>query len=78
MVTLFTFHKLFNDFQNSSFQGNLESSLIEKIAQLVKDKVIDGITDLRDESNRQGLKLVIEIRRDFIKTQNFSERVMPN
>lgn len=38
--------------------------LIERIADLAKDKVIDGITDLRDESNRKGLKIVIELRRD--------------
>ena len=37
--------------------------LIERIAELAKDKVIDGITDLRDESNRKGMKIVIEIRR---------------
>ena len=44
--------------------GVRKTLLIEKIAQLVKDKVIDGITDLRDESNRNGLRIVIEIRRD--------------
>ena len=38
--------------------------LISKIAELVRDKVIDGITDLRDESNRDGIKIVIELRRD--------------
>ena len=38
--------------------------LISKIAELVRDKVIDGITDLRDESNREGIKIVIELRRD--------------
>lgn len=38
--------------------------LISKIAELVREKVIDGITDLRDESNRDGIKIVIEIRRD--------------
>jgi len=44
--------------------GVRKTLLIEKIAQLVKDKVIDGITDLRDESNRNGLRIVIELRRD--------------
>ncbi|NLC06212.1 MAG: DNA gyrase subunit A, partial [Erysipelothrix sp.] len=41
-----------------------KSRLIEKIAQLVRDKAIEGITDLRDESNREGIKVVIELRRD--------------
>jgi DNA gyrase subunit A len=41
-----------------------KSMLITKIAELVRDKVIDGITDLRDESNRDGIKIVIELRRD--------------
>lgn len=38
--------------------------LIERIAELAKDKIIDGITDLRDESSMKGMKVVIEIRRD--------------
>lgn len=38
--------------------------LISKIADLVREKVIDGITDLRDESNRDGIRIVIELRRD--------------
>ena len=38
--------------------------LIQKIAELVKDKKIDGITDLRDESDRQGMRICIELRRD--------------
>lgn len=41
-----------------------KSRLIEKIAELVKDKKIDGITDLRDESDREGMRVVVEIRRD--------------
>lgn len=41
-----------------------KSMLITKIADLVRDKIIDGITDLRDESNREGIKIVIELRRD--------------
>lgn len=45
------------------FQVN-KTTLIEKIATLVKDKIIDGITDLRDESNRNGMRVVIELRRD--------------
>ena len=41
-----------------------KTKLIERIADLVKDKVIDGITDLRDESNRKGMRIIIELRRD--------------
>ncbi|MCI8887501.1 MAG: DNA gyrase subunit A [Hungatella sp.] len=41
-----------------------KARLIEKIAELVKDKKVDGITDLRDESDREGMRIVIEIRRD--------------
>ena len=43
-----------------------KSQLIEKITQLVKDKKVDGITDLRDESNRLGIRIVIELRRDVV------------
>jgi DNA gyrase subunit A len=41
-----------------------KAKLIEKIAELVRDKKIDGITDLRDESDRNGMRIVIEVRRD--------------
>jgi DNA gyrase subunit A len=41
-----------------------KSRLIENIAELVRDKKIDGITDLRDESDREGMRIVIDIRRD--------------
>ncbi|HHX01247.1 MAG TPA: DNA gyrase subunit A [Firmicutes bacterium] len=41
-----------------------KAKLIEKIADLVRDKKIDGITDLRDESDRSGMRIVIELRRD--------------
>jgi DNA gyrase subunit A len=41
-----------------------KSSLLEKIAELVKDKRIDGISDLRDESDRDGMRMYIEIKRD--------------
>tara|TARA_Y100000591_G_scaffold295728_1_gene285357 strand:+ start:347 stop:2917 length:2571 start_codon:yes stop_codon:yes gene_type:complete len=44
------------------FQVN-KSILIEKIAQLVRDKKIEGIRDLRDESNREGIRVVIELRK---------------
>ena len=40
-----------------------KSALIEKIAQLVRDKKIEGIRDLRDESNREGIRVVIELRK---------------
>ncbi|MDO5018368.1 MAG: DNA gyrase subunit A [Lagierella massiliensis] len=41
-----------------------KSNLIMKIVELVKDKRIDGISDLRDESDRKGLRIVIELKRD--------------
>lgn len=41
-----------------------KARLIEKIAQLVKDKKIEGISDLRDESDRDGMRIVIELKRD--------------
>ena len=41
-----------------------KARLIEKIAELVKDKKIDGITDLSDQSNREGMRVCIELRRD--------------
>ncbi|HQH57015.1 MAG TPA: DNA gyrase subunit A, partial [Candidatus Marinimicrobia bacterium] len=41
-----------------------KSNLIEKIADLVREKVIDGITDIRDESDKEGIRIVIELRRD--------------
>jgi len=41
-----------------------KAKLIEKIAELVRDKVIEGISDLRDESDRSGMRIVIEIKRD--------------
>ena len=41
-----------------------KASLVERIATLVRDKVIEGITDLRDESNMDGIRVVIELRKD--------------
>lgn len=41
-----------------------KARLIEKIAELHKDKKIDGITEIRDESSREGMRVVIELRRD--------------
>lgn len=43
-----------------------KAKMIEGIALLVKDKIIDGITDVRDESNKEGIRVVIEVRRDVI------------
>lgn len=42
----------------------IKARLVEKIAELVREKKLDGITDLRDESDRNGLRVVIELRRD--------------
>jgi DNA gyrase subunit A len=42
-----------------------KATLLEKIAELVKDKKIDGISDLRDESDRDGMRIYIEMKRDF-------------
>ncbi len=41
-----------------------KAKLIEKIAELVKEKKVDGITDLRDESDKSGMRIAIELRRD--------------
>ncbi len=43
-----------------------KATMIEAIAQLVKDKVIEGITDIRDESNKDGIRVVIELKRDVV------------
>lgn len=43
-----------------------KARLIEKIAQLVKDKKIEGISDLRDESDRDGMRIVVELKRDAV------------
>lgn len=45
------------------YQTN-KAALIEKIAELVNDKKIDGISDIRDESDRNGMRIVIELKRD--------------
>ena len=41
-----------------------KAHLVERIAELIRDKTIEGITDIRDESSREGVRVVIEIRRD--------------
>jgi len=46
--------------------GVTKSGLIEKIAELVRSKSLDGITDIRDESDRDGIRVVLELRRDAI------------
>ncbi len=43
-----------------------KANMIEAIAKLVRDKRIEGITDLRDESNKEGIRIVIDLRRDVI------------
>ncbi len=43
-----------------------KASMIEKIAELVRDKRIEGIADIRDESDRQGMRVVIELKRDAV------------
>ncbi|WP_208895242.1 DNA topoisomerase (ATP-hydrolyzing) subunit A [Ureaplasma diversum] len=43
-----------------------KTTLIEKIVELVTNKQLDGISDLRDESSRDGIRIVVEIKRDFI------------
>ena len=43
-----------------------KASLIERMAQLVNDKKLDGISDIRDESNKDGIRVVIELKRDAI------------
>lgn len=43
-----------------------KAAMVESMAALVRDKVIDGITDIRDESNKEGTRVVIEVRRDAI------------
>lgn len=51
-------------FNEIPYQIN-KASLVKKIAELVRDKVIEGITELRDESNREGVRIVIELRKDI-------------
>src|SRR4029079_11595311 len=47
------------------YQGN-SARLIENISELVRDKKLEGISDLRNESDRDGMRIVIELRRDAI------------
>ena len=50
-------------FSDLPFQVN-KSLLLERIADAIRNKVIDGITDLRDESDKDGIRIVVELRRD--------------
>jgi len=43
-----------------------KSNLVEKIAELVREKRVEGISDIRDESNREGMRIVIELKRDAV------------
>src|SRR5690606_36405230 len=43
-----------------------KASMIEKMAELVRDKRIEGISDLRDESDREGYRVVVELKRDAV------------
>ena len=43
-----------------------KASMIEKIAELVRDKRIEGISDIRDESSRQGMRVVVELKKDVV------------
>jgi DNA gyrase subunit A len=43
-----------------------KAKLVERIAELVKDKTVEGISDIRDESNRDGVRIVVELKRDAI------------
>ncbi len=43
-----------------------KASMIEKIAELVRDKVVEGVSDLRDESDRHGMRVVVELKRDAV------------
>src|SRR5258708_2477661 len=45
------------------YQGN-KAELVKKIAEMVRDKKIDGISEIRDESDRQGMRMLIELKRD--------------
>ena len=46
--------------------GLNKATLVESIASLARDKVVDGITEVRDETNKKGIRIVIEVRRDII------------
>ena len=59
-----------------------KARLIEKIAELVKEKKVEGITELRDESDKDGMRMVIELRRgevpDVIINNLYTQTQMEN
>jgi hypothetical protein len=45
--------------------GGVQAELVKAIAELVEGKVVEGVADIRDESDRQGLRVVVEVRKGF-------------
>jgi DNA gyrase subunit A len=68
-------------FTELPYQVN-KATLIEKIAELVRDKKIDGISDLRDESDREGIRLVVELKKnepsDIVLNQLYQQTQLQN
>ncbi|HEX9010267.1 MAG TPA: DNA gyrase subunit A [Holophagaceae bacterium] len=68
-------------FTELPYQVN-KATLIEKIAELVRDKKIDGISDLRDESDREGIRLVVELKKnepsDIVLNQLYHQTQLQN
>ncbi len=68
-------------FTELPYQVN-KSTLIEKIAELVREKKIDGISDLRDESDREGIRLVVELKKnepsDIVLNQLYQQTQLQN
>ena len=68
-------------FTELPYQVN-KSTLIEKIAELVRDKKLDGISDLRDESDREGIRLVVELKKnepsDIVLNQLYQQTQLQN
>ena len=50
-------------------RSRAHAALIERIAELVNDKKLEGIADIRDESDRDGMRIVIELRRDALRRE---------
>jgi DNA gyrase subunit A len=68
-------------FTELPYQVN-KATLIEKIAELVRDKKMDGISDLRDESDREGIRLVVELKKnepsDIVLNQLYQQTQLQN
>ena len=68
-------------FTELPYQVN-KATLIEKIAELVRDKKMDGISDLRDESDREGIRLVVELKKnepsDIVLNQLYQQTPLQN